>query len=75
MWIGVWYGKPPVFFASLFGEIDALFPLAEVENLGIPAVTGSGRIFRIELPSRKFYSQTVEEYLLKRIAGKGKSQT
>jgi hypothetical protein len=59
--LGVVPSEPPVFVASLFGNIGALIPLAESGATNIPAISSSGRIFQIALPTREFQELTLEE--------------
>lgn len=61
--LGILPIEPPVFFASLFGDISAIIPLGEPEKANISSAPCSGRIFQIALPSRKFHDQTLDQYL------------
>ncbi len=61
--LGILRNESPIFVASLFGGIGAAIPLGDFEKMSVSAARPSGRIFRIELPSRKFHDDALEEYL------------
>jgi hypothetical protein len=61
--LGVLYGEPTIFIASLFGEYDAFIPLAPHETGKAPKTSDQGRIFQIDLPSRRLHDRTLPDYL------------
>jgi hypothetical protein len=61
--LGVLYGEPTIFIASLFGEYDAFIPLAPYETGKAPKISDQGRIFQIDLPSRRLHDRTLPDYL------------
>jgi len=56
-------GTPPILLVSLFGEFDAVLPTDELPSVGPPAVTGTGTVWRVELPSRRLTTCSVVEYI------------
>jgi hypothetical protein len=53
---------PPLFVASLFGDIGAVIPLLELGRCGMSDAPCSGTVLQIELPSRAFSRQGFEDY-------------
>jgi len=62
--LGVLHGEPPIFVACLFETYDAFIPLGPVGTGRSPRPAQGGRIFQIELPSRRLRDHDLSDYLL-----------
>ena len=65
---------PPIFVASLFGDVGAVIPLLNLES-GISDGARSGTVFQIELPSRAFSRQNFEDYAIALYASRHNAKT
>ena len=59
-------GIPRFFLASLFGEYGALIQLDNVSKEHAVETTGAGNVWRIELPSRKLLTMSMNDLYMER---------
>jgi hypothetical protein len=64
--IAIMDGAPPVMIVSLFGEYGAVIPLGELSEGQDPITTGTGTVWRIELPSRRLSKLSILELFAER---------
>jgi len=65
--LGILCRRPTVVIVSLFGDIEGVIALGEVND---PSLSNGGRILQIDLPSREFHDFKLDDYLMMQMANR-----